>query len=660
MVGKRRGRVARCWDAGIGRVLVALVISHLFMGAGCGVPPLDPEDQQPDTASADTEPVVDDDGLIGVASLFEFDEDEDPEIASLPFVEDELLARVLPGAEGDDLNAAYGEIGVTVTEELPAIQTVALRVERSELYAAAEAISTNPLFESVHKSYLYDAEQLPDDSSFSRQDHIGDIGVDEAWETTTGSEDMIIAILDTGVQPDHPDLEAKLLDGWNSHDKNGDSDDVLGHGTAVAGSAAAITDNRTGVAGVSWDNPILPVRVSDDKGRAASKDIASGIIWAVDEGAKVINVSFAPLGSDRTVLAAARMARNSGALVFISTGNAGKEYRSRATDDAVFVGAVADPDELASFSNTGSFVDLVAPGQGIYTTKLDSSYGRVSGTSFSSPITAGVAALVWSVNPEFRPATIQNLLMDTAVDLGKSGRDKEYGAGRVDAAAAVAAALEIIEEEDTKAPTVAIIDPHNRETVSGTINVTAGAFDAGALADVVLFVDGDPYATDTSKPFKFAMNTKRLTNGTHTLTATATDLAGNESQSDRVRITVRGGRSGGSGGGSGEDGSSSNTSGTAGVDTVVPGVTFEFPERGSRVHSSVGIQATVTDDIALGSAEWLVNGARADVVELSGTRQVVNFLWNASAVPSGNHTITIRVFDDAGNVSTANLTLIKE
>ncbi len=627
--------------------------------AGCELPPLEAED--PPVEEMSSEDDAEGDGLVGVASVFVFDEDDDPEIARLPFVETELLARILPGAERDELEAAYGALGVTVSEELPEIQTTALLVDRDRLLAVAESLAGNPLFESVHKSYVYDPEQLPDDSSFGRQDHFAPIGVDEAWEVTTGSEDMIIAILDTGVEPDHPDLEERLLDGWNSHDKNGDSADVLGHGTAVAGSAAAVSDNNAGVAGVTWDNPILPVRVSDDDGRAASKDIAAGIIWAVDKGARVINVSFAPLGSDRTVLAAARFARNSGALVFISTGNAGRSFRSRETSDAVFVGALEESDTLASFSNTGPFVTLVAPGAGIYTTKPGGSYGRVSGTSFSSPIVAGVAALVWSVNPDFRPATIENLLMDTAADLGADGRDKEFGFGRIDAAAAVAEALETLEEEDTKSPSVDIIKPADRSRVSGIVNVSVGAFDSGELADVVLFVDGEPFATDTAEPFKFAISTRKLTNGTHTLTATATDLSGNASSSDRVRVTVSGGRSGGSSGGdSGGSQSTSNASGTAGVDTIPPGVEIEFPADGSRVLSSVGVQAIVSDDVELGSVEWLVDGVRVETVGLSGTSRTINFLWNAREASIGRHTITIRVLDGAGNESALAVSLLKE
>lgn len=627
--------------------------------AGCELPPPDLND----SVGADPASSADPGDAASATVSFQFEADADPEVAALPFMETELLARVLPGAEDDDLEAAYAEIGVTPVGEIPEIQTVALSVAAEAMQAKAAAVAAHPLFESVHKSYLYDVEQFPNDATFNLQDHFETIGVDAAWEITTGANDLIIAVVDTGVEPDHPDLASKLRDGWNVFGRNTDSRDVLGHGTSVAGSAAAVSDNRVGVAGVSWGSPILPIRVTDSQGRATSRDIATGIVWAVKLGARVINVSFAPLGSDRVVLSAAQYARNSGALVFISTGNSGKSYRARRTSRAIFVGALDRPDELASFSNTGPFVDLVAPGTQIYTTKRGRGYGRVSGTSFASPLVAGVAALLWSVNPDFRPVTVENLLFSTAVDLGVRGRDNRYGVGRVDAGAAVAAALDVVEERDTIAPRVEIIDPVDRATVSGILGVSVGAFDSGGLADVVLSVDGNPFTTDTAEPYRLAINARKLSSGLHRLTATATDSSGNASTSARVRIIVTGGTAGGgaSGGGSqGGAGSGGGTAGAAGLDATPPIVTFAFPADGSRVFSSVGIRATVTDDTELRTAEWLADGLRQDAEALGGKSAVVDFLWNASAVTNGTHVITLLVEDAAGNQTTARLTLLKD
>jgi subtilisin family serine protease len=630
-------------------IVATLFVSLILHGCGSQWPP-DPQ--------SDNDEQTQDDANTGNA--FTFDEDDDPLIAKLPFAETELLGRVFPGVTPDDLTDAYTDLNVSVIESIDEIQTVALRVNADAFNETAQTLSTHPLFESVSKSYFYDVQAIPDDEDFSLQRHFSSIGVDDAWDITTGSEDMIIAILDTGVEPNHPDLKDKLLDGWNVVDKNDIFDDVLGHGTAVAGSAAAVTDNGKGVAGVAWDNPILPVRVSDKSGRAASRDIATGIVWAVNNGAKVINVSFAPLGSDRTVLNAAKFARDSGALVFISTGNNGKSYRARQTDSAIFVGAVDDPDELAAFSNTGKFVDLVAPGTRIFTTNMGRKYGAVNGTSFASPIVAGVAALVWSVNPDLRPVTIEGILMDTADDLGARGRDSDFGVGRINAIEAIDWALDTVEDDDTRAPNVDIIEPADREVVSGVTKVVVAAFDANEVADVVLYVDGEAFATDTAEPFKIAVNTRRMTNGLHTIQVVATDRVGNARTSSTVRIIVEGGTSssgtgGGSSGGSGSN--DSNTSGIAQADGIPPTAMITSPADGSRVFSSVGVQGVAVDNQSLKTIEWLVDGARQDIQRVSGTRQTVTFLWNASNASSGQHIIVLRVTDDAGNQSSSSIRL---
>lgn len=616
----------------------------LIFAAGCGLiwpPPVDPVDEQAETPTTgvDESPVA-----------FRFEEDADPRVAALPFVENELLARILPGATPEDLQEAYVRVGAVLLEEIAEIQMAALQVDPGSLGAVAAALSADPLFESVHKNYLYQVQEVPSDPRYSSQRHLAAIGLREAWDITTGDEDMIIAICDTGVEPNHPDLEGKLLPGWNVHDNSGDSSDVHGHGTAVAGTAAAMSDNRLGVAGVCWDNPILPIRVSDERGRAASRKVAAGIIWAVNHGARVINVSFAPLASDVTVRSAAEYARNSGSLVFISSGNDGKAFRARDRDATIFVGAVEPSGQLASFSNTGPYIDLVAPGRDIFTTEIGRGYDEISGTSFSSPIVAGVAALVWSVNPGFRPATVEGILFDTARDRGPRGRDDSYGFGIVDAAAAVEAALDTVEEEDTRAPEVEVISPDDREVVSGSIRASVGVFDAVGVADVVLSIDGVPFATDASSPYRFVVNTRSLEAGMHTLTFVATDTSGNSSDPVRVRIEVEGSRNSGSGGGSGSGGS----------DRVDPVIVINLPVDGTRVSGRVGIQATVTDNVGLRSIELLVDGERLEQSRISGTRRVVTFVWDASRASAGLHTVTIRVEDRARNRATALLTLVKE
>ncbi len=629
--------------------IVACLSVALFAGCSAPLPP--PITAQDDGDDTDNETPV---------MLFEAD--ADPEVAALPFANDEILAKVLPGARDDDLLDAYSAANATPIESLEAIQLVALRVDPDQFDQAATALATHPVIESVHKSYFYDAQMLPDDSEFNQQDHFDAINAPAAWGITTGDEDTIIAILDTGVESDHPDLQAKLVDGWNVYDDDDNTQDVMGHGTSVAGAAAAITDNDRGIAGVAWDNPIMPIRVSSASGRASSRNVAKGIVWAVDHGARLINASFAPMGADQMVLAAAEYARNSGAIVFISAGNNGKFFEADRNDNAVFVGAMDQDGELASFSDTGDFVDFVAPGTRIRTTSTGAGYRNVNGTSFAAPITAGVAALVWSVNPAFRPATVVEILTDTATDLGTPGRDELHGFGIIDAFAAVTVALDFVELEDATPPTIRFISPSDNTTVTGSLRISVSATDANKVADVVLMLDDEPFATDTSDPFVFTLNARHVSSARHTLTIVATDTSGNRSAPQTVDIIVQGGTSGGgSGGGTDGGGSGGNT---AGIDDEAqdqpPQVVITSPQEGTSVNTSIAIISSVTDDIGLRGVETLVDGVRQRFDVLTGTDQVVTFVWNAATTPTGIHRITIRAEDSSGNMSSATVTLFKD
>ncbi len=599
------------------------------------------ETETPDTTQSDSPTVA--------SAGFSFEEDEDPVVADLPFATDQLIAKTTPGATDTDLAAAYTDLGATVIESIPEIQSTVLQVGTGRIEEVARDISSDPLFESVHKNYFYDLQARPNDANFARQDHLTIINAQSAWDTSTGDDNVLIAVLDTGIETSHPDLEDKLTAGYNAHDDDNDTSDVMGHGTAVAGTVAALSNNRIGVSGVAWDNPILPVRISDARGRASGRTIAKAIIWATDRGAKVINISFAPIAGDRTIQAATQYAYANGAIVVIASGNNGRELKSQGYETALFIGATQNARSLAEFSNTGPYMDLVAPGVNIRTTLIDETYGNISGTSFASPIVAGVAALVYSVNPDLRPSTVQNILFDTATDLGTRGWDESYGFGMVDAAAAVREAEQIIEEEDDENPEVEVLSPENNERVSGKVIVSVAAFDRVDVADVVLSIDGVPFATDTASRYRFVVNTNDLTNGTHTLTAVATDTSGNASDPVSVRIRVEGSDEEG---GSGSGGSSSD-----GDDPVV---VINFPVDGSTVVSSIGIQATVTDNRGLATIEWLVDGSRQESTSASGTRAVETFVWDASDARRGSHTITVRATDRSGNQSRTAITLVKE
>jgi len=303
------------------------------------------------------------------------------------------------------------------------------------------------------------AMATPSDPLLASQTHLTVVGVSSAWDTTSGSG-VTIAIADTGVRTVHPDLSANLVTGYNVLDGTTNIEDDDGHGTPVSGTAAAVGNNAIGVAGVAYSARILPINISDD-GSAFDSDIAAAITHAANSGAKVVNVSFngcvPGLCWGNSVLSAAAYMRSRGGLVTVAAGNGdcvfGIGYDSTCDNDPeiINVGATTDTDARTSFSNYGAELDVMAPGQAVLTTNCDDDqcgsspngdYASASGTSFSAPLVAGVLGLIFAVDPSFTADQAQQILFDSARDLGTPGYDTGFGWGRVDAARAVSLAQE--------------------------------------------------------------------------------------------------------------------------------------------------------------------------------------------------------------------------
>jgi subtilisin family serine protease len=348
---------------------------------------------------------------------------------------------------GAQVDPEVGPVDAT-EQELRKLGMMTMRVNADSFYPSLNAMAARADVRAATPVYEYRIQATPNDPQYNQQYHHPLIGSPTAWNTTTGSRSITIAIVDTGVDSNHADLRTNMIAGYNFVDNNTNAADVEGHGTTVAGTAAAVANNAAGVAGVNWVSSVMPLRVATRDGRATSTRIAAAITWAADRGAKVINCSFGPLQGDRTIETAARYAYNRGALVFVAQGNEGQRNPTPSIPEMIFVSATGSTDTLTSFSTWGPAVKFAAPGQGIRTTANGGSYATVAGTSFSSPMAAGLAALVWAANPSLRNADVERIMQTTAVDRGAAGRDEQYGYGRINAAGAVAAA-----RTSTPAPT---------------------------------------------------------------------------------------------------------------------------------------------------------------------------------------------------------------
>ena len=319
-----------------------------------------------------------------------------------------------------------------VTVSLPAVS------ERAR-DRALEAIAASEHVAYAEPNATFEAFARPNDSDYGAQHAPTQIGCETAWETTYGSEDVTIAVVDHGVQHDHPDLEGTVAGpGTNLVDPGSDPYPVGrgdSHGTHVAGIAVGRTDNGVGTAGIS-DCSLLVARALDANGSGSLSAISDGIQWAADNGADVINVSFGAPRSYETLANACDYALEQGALVIAAAGNAGSRnvMYPAAYRDVLAVSAL-DGERMAAYSNTGPEVDIAAPGTDVLSAVPWDDYDRISGTSMASPVVAGVAGLVLSAHPDLTPIELRDHLRATATDLGLG--ETRQGAGRVDAAAAI-------------------------------------------------------------------------------------------------------------------------------------------------------------------------------------------------------------------------------
>lgn len=280
-----------------------------------------------------------------------------------------------------------------------------------------------------------------DDPLFSKQWGVQKIGAEVAWTTGTGSG-VIIAIVDTGVDLDHEDLGTKLVEGYDFVEKDPSPADEDGHGTHVAGIAAAITGNGRGVAGTAPEAKIMPVRVLDEDGSGSSDDVVSGIRWAVDHGATVVNLSLGELTPIRIVLGSSMedgidYAWSHGAVPVVAAGNDILFPSGYANVNALAVAATNQNDGKPLYSNgTGDAKwGMAAPGDAILSTLPGHRYGSLSGTSMATPHVSGAAAVLLSLG--LTPKQVVDKLLETAKDIGAPGKDGDFGSGRLDLANAV-------------------------------------------------------------------------------------------------------------------------------------------------------------------------------------------------------------------------------
>ncbi len=484
-----------------------------------------------------------------------------------------------------------------------------LRSTRARLLARADVAYV----EVDHVARAYDLDDAaaagvaaawhPNDTFLSQQWALATLRAETAWELARGTG-VTIAVLDTGVDYIHPDLQGRVDLGRDFVDGDDDPMDVQGHGTHVAGIAAGAADDGFGIAGIAPGARILAVRVLDAQGAGNYSHVANGIVYAAQKGAKVINLSLGGPEKSELLRAAIDYAAARGAIVTCASGNESASsigYPAR-YESCLAVGATDASDSHAPFSNRGTGLNLVAPGAQIMSSTMGGLHETWDGTSMASPYVAGTAALL--VSQGLGRRAVVDALLSTATDLGSPGYDTTYGFGRLDAAAAV--------EAGSRAPRAS----------SDTV--------APAVSAVTLLAARRGSNTRTTSSWKVTKRTGFVRVGT-------SEFLGSHSYS---RTSVRG--------------------------TTRTVQTFRF--RGGVVYRRTVVQVRVTKVIRSATAVLPVQVQAGDdvgvdrvAVQVDGRVQGVD--WSAGdgwivEVPcvAGSHTITALVYDSADNEATSAIT----
>lgn len=378
-------------------------------------------------------------------------------------------AEYVPGQLIVGLNPVQGKalaltaidmVGV-VTNQIPAIDAYVVQLPPYiRMEDAADFLQSFPGVRYVEPNYIYYAFANPNDPYYNQQYGPQKIQANLAWDIWQPQRTVYIAIIDTGISYNHPDLVNKFrrhtdnsIYGWNTLNNSTNANDDNGHGTHTAGIAAAEINNGVGIAGVAAWNPnvansrsyvqLMPVKVLSSSGSGTLDSVARGITWAADNGAHVLSMSLGASSGAQALQDAVNYAWNRGCLVVAAAGNGGSSspnYPAYYTN-CVAVAATDSSDRLASFSQYGSWVDIAAPGVGVYSTWLNNGYRSLDGTSMACPHVSGVAALVWSHNGSLTNQQLRSIL-ETNVDPYQpySGRTIAPNAGRVNAYRALQAA----------------------------------------------------------------------------------------------------------------------------------------------------------------------------------------------------------------------------
>jgi len=483
-----------------------------------------------------------------------------------------ILVRFKATPAQDVLNQLNTAFGAKVVGKIGAIGINHLQVSPERGLATLTHLRNRSDVEFAEFDSVVQAFLQPDDPYYSTMfasSHYGNVdqwgpaavSAPAAWDSTLGDPNIVIAIVDTGVDDTHPDLASKIVGEYSYVGRS--AKDGFGHGTHCAGIAAAATNNNVGIAGMCPNCSILAVKVLNDQGSGYMSDVASGIIYAASHGARVISLSLGGSGRSETLHSALAYATANNALPVCAMGNNGSSSNTPEPGywhDCLSVIATDQNGAKASFSNYGMKADVAAPGVAIlstmptYPVTLTTSYGyrtnydALSGTSMATPMVAGIAGLVLSKNPSLTPTQVAGIIMASSGDGVSWNPNLAFGV--VNAYKAVSSAI----HSDYVAPAVNLISPAEGSTVSGLVAFQAAPTDNTTVHHADFVQNGTRFmqvltaastSTGTGKnavkipAWTASWPSTTVFNSPVTVSAFAVDAFGNTSPAQNLDFTIQ-------------------------------------------------------------------------------------------------------------------------
>lgn len=384
-------------------------------------------------------------------------------VKTADWAEGQIIVKFKENVSDAKISARLKELNSSIKGKIEGINATIVAVPPGKEAEVMSALADDPIVKYAEPDYIQKVNWVPNDTYYKNQWGLvntgqtiknragkagSDIKTQQAWDVTRGNG-IKIAILDTGLDMSHPDLASKVVS--QKAFTTSSASDRFGHGTHVAGIAAAITNNGQGVAGACPECQLMIGKVMGDDGTGMASAMSSGITWAADNGAKVINISGGGAQRSASQEEAVTYAWNKGVIVVAAAGNenTNQQFYPAALNNVLSVAASGNSDTRAGFSNYGTWVNVAAPGEGIYSTMPTTAYGMqssaslalnydyLSGTSMASPMVAGVAGLVWASSYGTSATNVVNRITSTADKI--TGTGQYWESGRVNAAKAVGA-----------------------------------------------------------------------------------------------------------------------------------------------------------------------------------------------------------------------------